>query len=167
MNLLYHQPVDCMCCVNIFSQERALQAHLWSWRGMFAVKVEYTHVLYDPVCVVYHGQWGVRHHKRESCLLLCVYPLLSCLNKAVRCLCLALRLQIAFEDQEREREGFLSREWIAITLTAHIKETRFLPTTASPSPGGSEPGDLRKGQHVYRLRSNGWNYKDGCTTQNQ
>lgn len=83
---------------------------------------------------------GSQTPQRESCLLLCVYCLLFCQNKAICCLCLALRLQIAFEDQETDREGFLCWDWIAITFTGHIKETWLLSNSLSLSRGFSAWG---------------------------
>lgn len=56
----------------------------------------------------------------------------------------------------RDREGFLSWNWIAITFRAHIKETWLLSNSLFLFRGFRALGLGLKRQHMYRLHSNGW-----------
>lgn len=100
---------------------------------------------------------GSQTSHRESCLLLCDYAVLLWQNKAIRCARLALRLQIAFEDQEKERAycpGTESPLHSQPTLKRHGS-----CLTASSSSGGSGPWDSGIKGKTCMLYSNGWIFK--------
>lgn len=143
-----------MLCVKIFSVVSRLIVSAVSTFSLWALCVAYTAlVLKEDVrtgCCCWYT------HQTLSCVCMILIFITWCKSdttsgimpfRSASVLCnfartehcivcaFGLRLQIAFEDQETEREGFLSRRWIAITFTAHSKETRLLPNSLSLSRG--------------------------------
>lgn len=71
--------------------------------GEFLLGFKRVYIIPSAVFIALHGHGGsdAPFHLRP------VYALLFCQDKAVRCVCSAPRLQIAFEDEETE-EAFCS-----------------------------------------------------------
>lgn len=91
-----------------------------------------------------------RCRRGELCLLRCDYALLFCPNKAVCCVCLARRLQIAFEDPETERErAFCPKTEQPLHSQPTLKRHGSC-LTASSSSGGPEPWILDIGGNVRK-----------------
>lgn len=72
-------------------------------------------------------------------------------DKANSCLCYALRLQIAFEDQEKERAFCAAAEW-PLHSQPTLKEMRLLPNSLCLSRGVCTETAARE-QHVFKQHS--------------